>query len=183
MQMPELEKSKINRVKESFGVCHINLPQMMTPQMMKPRNDLEYEIDYTRKFYLFDVIPFGAVRMTQSDKWKTNPNHLDPRKRQREAVTKYFHFKDQIRQQAQEMKFNLSEILEIVFLVPMPFTWSEKKKVRSNKTPVKTRPDIDNYVKGFMDALENEDGFVWKIVAEKRYAFKGSILVYETNLI
>jgi Holliday junction resolvase RusA-like endonuclease len=65
----------------------------------------------------------------------------------------------------------------------MPFTWSEKKKVRHNKKPVETRPDIDNYVKAFMDGLEVEDGFVWKVIAEKRYAFKGSILVYETNTI
>jgi Holliday junction resolvase RusA-like endonuclease len=45
--------------------------------------------------------------------------------------------------------------------------------------PVKTRPDIDNYVKGFMDALLIEDGFVWKITAEKRYAFQGSIIIYQ----
>lgn len=169
-----------NRIKNSFGTCYINIPENHSEDTRKTlENNSEYEIDYSRKFYLFDVIPMGAVRMTQSDKWKTNPNHINPEKRQREAVTKYFDFKDKIRQQAQTMKFKLTGVLEIVFLVPMPFTWSEKKKVRHNKKPVETRPDIDNYVKAFMDAMEFEDGFVWKIVAEKRHAFKGSILVYE----
>ena len=40
------------------------------------------------------------------------------------------------------------------------------------------RPDLDNLVKAFMDALSVEDGYVWKITAEKRYSFNGSILVY-----
>jgi Holliday junction resolvase RusA-like endonuclease len=116
--------------------------------------------------------------MTQSDRWKTNPKHNDPKKRQREVVTQYFDFKNKIVQQARQMNFQLPEVLEVVFLVPMPFTWSEKKKVRNNKKPVKKRPDIDNYVKAFMDAMSNEDGNIWKIIAEKRYAFRGSILVY-----
>jgi hypothetical protein len=29
-----------------------------------------------------------------------------------------------------------------------------------------------------MDAMSNEDGNVWKIISEKRYAYRGSILVY-----
>jgi Holliday junction resolvase RusA-like endonuclease len=76
------------------------------------------------------------------------------------------------------MNFELPQVLDIVFLIPMPFTWSEKKKVKHNKTKVMKRPDLDNLVKAFMDALSVEDGYVWKITAEKRYSFNGSILVY-----
>lgn len=170
--MLEIQSDKINRVKSSFGKCCFHQAQNMII------DESDYEIDYSRTFYLFDVIPMGAVRMSQSDKWKTNPNHVDPKKREREAVTRYRHFKNVIRKQAEEMKFELKGVLEIVFLVPMPSTWSEKKKQRENKKPVKTRPDTDNYVKAFMDALSKEDGYVWKINSQKRYAFKGSILVY-----
>lgn len=173
--MPENQKIKNNRVRNSLGTCFVNKPELKTFEAPKSE---EYEVDYSRCFYLFDVVPMGAVRMTQSDKWKTNPNHKDPLKRQREVVTRYFQFKSIIKAQAEQMQFKLGEILEIAFLVPMPHTWSEKKKIQHNKKPVKTRPDIDNYVKAFMDALEVEDGFVWKVCAEKRYAFKGSILVY-----
>lgn len=159
-------------LKESFGVCHFNNGNDVLI------NESQYEIDQDRKYYLFDVVPMGAIRMTQSDRWKTNPNHVDPNKRQRESVTQYFNFKNRIKAQAKAMNFELPEVLEIVFLVPMPFTWSEKKKVRNNRKPVKKRPDIDNYVKAFMDAMSEEDGNVWKIIAEKRYAYRGSILVY-----
>ena len=155
--MTDKQQDKINiRIKNSFGTCYVNsLKEHSDNTQNTPEIQPEYQIDYSRKFYLFDVIPMGAVRMTQSDKWKTNPNHLDPKKRQREAVTKYFDFKNKIREQAEFMKFKLTGVLEIVFLVPMPFTWSEKKKVRHNKKPVETRPDIDKYVKALMDAFES----------------------------
>jgi Holliday junction resolvase RusA-like endonuclease len=180
--MTDNQKGKINKViKSSFGVCHVNEPrielELNSDATLKTPS--EYEVDYTRKFYLFDVIPMGAVRMTKSDTWKTNPNHSDPNKRQREVVKRYFDFKNTVTFQAIQMKYALQEILEIVFLIPMPATWSEKKKTRMNKQPVKTRPDLDNYVKAFMDSMSSEDGFVWKINAEKRYAYRGSIIVYE----
>ena len=161
--------------KHSFGQCHFNNGSVLITEIEK------YQIDYDRGFYLFDVVPMGSVRMTQSDRWKTNPNHIDPKKRQRSVVTEYFDFKNKIKAQANAMKFELPQVLDIVFLIPMPFTWSEKKKVKYNKTKVLKRPDIDNLVKAFMDALSVEDGYVWKITAEKRYAFRGSVIVYMTN--
>ncbi len=166
------DKILTHRIKRSFGQCHFNNGETLTTI------NEQYEIDYSRRFYIFDVIPMGAVRMSQSDKWKTNPKHTDPNKRQRQVVTEYFDFKTKIKAQAEEMKFLLPEVLDIVFLIPMPFTWSEKKKVKHNKTKVMKRPDLDNLVKAFMDALSVEDGYVWKITAEKRYSFNGSILVY-----
>lgn len=120
----------------------------------------------------------GAVRMTKSDRWKTDPKHPDPLKRQREVVARYFEFKRTLFHQAKSIGFILPPRLEVVFLVPMPSSWSEKKKQRMNRMPVQTRPDIDNYVKAFMDSLAVEDGFVWKTDAEKRYAYHGSILAY-----
>lgn len=136
-------------------------------------------LDSTRKYFLFDVVPMGAVRMSQSDRWKTNPDHHNILQRQRPEVTRYFRFKRTIKEQSAKMGYTQENTLEIVFLVPMPASWSKKKKERENKMPVKTKPDIDNYVKAFLDALLVEDGHIWKIIAEKRYAYKGSIIVYK----
>lgn len=162
----------MNRIKNSFGQFHIHEGNPIEI------NEEKYKIDYSRKFYLFDIIPTSAPRMSQSDKWKTNPNHQDPKKRQREVVTKYFAFKDNLRWQAKQMNYEFKNYLDIVFIVPIPNSFSEKKKERLNGTPVKTKPDIDNYVKAFMDSLKSEDGDVWFIKAIKVYGFKGSILVY-----
>lgn len=160
------------RVKNSFGQCHVHEGSILE------LSEEKYQVDYSRKFYLFDIIPMGAPRMTQSDKWKTNPNHTDPNKRQREIITKYFKFKDTLRWQSKSMGYEFSNHLDVVFIVPIPDSFSEKKKQRLNGTPVKTKPDIDNYVKAFMDSLKLEDGDVWYIKAIKVYGFKGSILVY-----
>ena len=120
----------------------------------------------------------GAVRMTVSDKWKTNPNHIDPKKRQRKAVGQYFAFKNVLALQANLMKYSLGTILDIVFFIPMPDSWSNKKKEKMNGLPCKAKPDTDNLVKAVKDTLKKEDSDVWWEKAEKRWAYKGSIIIY-----
>ena len=159
--------------KVSLGKTYFN------DRPIAPPDESHFELDHSRRIYVFDITPMGAVRMSQSDRWKTNPNHADPNKRQRVEVSRYFHFKDLVRSQAKAMNFVQGCTLEIVFCVPMPTSWSKKKREAMNKLPVKTRPDIDNYVKAFLDAMLIEDGHIWSIKAEKRYAFFGSIIVYQ----
>lgn len=138
-----------------------------------------FYIDESRRYYLFNVVPMGAVRMSSSDRWKTNPNHPDPNKRQREEVTRYFAYKDQLRQKAKEMNYELGETLEIIFVLPMPESWSKKKKERMNRMTCKVKPDFDNLEKGFCDALKKQDSQIWKCSSEKRYSYAGFIIVYQ----
>lgn len=141
-------------------------------------SDEKYVLDHTRRYYIFDVVPMGAVRMTQSDRWKKDPNHIDPRKRQRGAVGKYFAFKTLLQLQAKQFNFELGQIFEAVYLIPMPSSWSAKKKEAMNGKPCLTKPDTDNITKAIKDALRTEDGDVWWEKAEKRWAYKGSIIIY-----
>jgi Holliday junction resolvase RusA-like endonuclease len=122
----------------------------------------------------------GAVRMTQSDKWKTNPNHPDPEKRQRDRVRRYFEFKNKVVQECNRTGYQMNGIVDVVFCIPMPDSWSNKKKAKMNGLPHKVRPDIDNILKGLMDTLKKEDGDIWRLKnVEKRYAYKGSIIIFE----
>ena len=161
------------RIKESLGAYYYNKGGRIDLKEDK------FSVDRTRAFYLFDVIPVGAVRMTRSDKWKTNPNHSDPMKRQRKAVKMYFDFKNVLTLQANLMKFTLGEYLDAVYFMPMPDSWSEKKKQRMNGFPCKVKPDTDNITKAIKDALKKNDSDVWWEKAEKRWAYRGSILIYE----
>jgi Holliday junction resolvase RusA-like endonuclease len=142
-------------------------------------DESKYVVDYSRKYHLIDVVPMGAVRMTQSDKWKTNPNHKDPKKRQRDSVRRYFEAKNKVVETCNKTGFKIGNHLEVVFFMPMPDSWSSKKKERMNGMPNKSRPDVDNCLKFLMDSLLKEDGMVWSVNAQKRYAYKGSILIYE----
>jgi Holliday junction resolvase RusA-like endonuclease len=141
-------------------------------------NETKYELDLSRSFIVFDVVPMGAVRMTQSDRWKVDANHIDPRKRQRASVTKYFAFKTIISAQAKQMGFTLGRCLEAIYCIPMPNSWSEKKKKEMNGLPCLSKPDTDNITKAIKDALKKNDGDVWWEKAEKRWAFKGSIIIF-----
>ena len=161
------------RVKNSLGETDYNegLPFEI--------NVNKYVINIDRKYYLFDVIPIGAPRMTQSDKWKTNPNHLDPRKRKRKAVEQYHNYKNILTLQANSSDFKLGKHFEVVFFLPMPDSWSQKKKERNNGMPCEVKPDIDNLLKALCDTLKKDnDADVWKVNSEKRWAYKGSILIY-----
>ena len=161
-----------SRIKNSFGQCYHNKGTCSDIKEDK------YVLDNTREYYLFDVIPTSAVRMTKSDTWKLNPNHPDPKKRQRKPVTKYFAFKNLISSQANEMGFILGNHIDAVFLVPMPDSWSQKKKEQMNRMPCKVRPDCDNYVKAVQDALSKEDGNIWFVSAKKVYSYRGSIILF-----
>ena len=110
----------------------------------------------------YDIVPMGAVRMNKADAWKKRP-----------AVLRYFAYKDHLR--------ILKPVLEIGdpirFNMPMPPSWSLKKKQELFGKPHTQKPDIDNLIKAFWDALYEDDSHIWKVSAEKRWDYVGSIQV------
>lgn len=138
----------------------------------KSTEEKKFVLDLKREFYSFDILPMPKPRMTQKDKWA-----------KRDVVVQYFGFKDILRIQAKKMGFSIDNTIESVFFVPMPSSWSKKKKELMNGMPCKVRPDVDNLVKAFMDSLGNnngqDDNVIWKDNSEKRWAYHGSILIYK----
>ena len=98
------------------------------------------------KRYVFNVDPVGAVRMVRSDKWKRRP-----------AVMRYWYYRDCLRAEASRLKFEPVNDMEFKFYLPMPASWSGKKKDRMINKRHEQKPDFDNLVKGFFDALMDED--------------------------
>lgn len=112
-----------------------------------------FELDYT---------PMGKPRMTQQDKWKVNPNHEDPKKRQRPAITKYWKYKDALKAAAEKQCFVMPECnYHMIFYIPVSASWSKKKKVLMDKKPHKHKPDKDNLEKAVLDCLCKEDSGIW----------------------
>lgn len=166
-------KRKVVRIKESLDTFKFNdgLPLVV--------DDKKYVLDKKRRFYAFGVVPIGKPRMTQSDKWKTDPNHPDINKRKREVVHNYHKWQNEIRKQAAIMLFDIKKTFEAVFFIPMPESWSKKKKDNLNGMPCEEKPDTDNCVKGILDTFSKEDKSVWWVKAEKRWAFYGSIIIFQ----
>ena len=106
-----------------------------------------------------NVAPCSKPRMTRADKWK-----------KRQCVTKFFAFRDAIKQSSIH---NIAmESFDIEFHIPMPKSWSKKKKSLHNGAPHKQRPDLDNYIKAWCDSVFEEDSVVWRFKASKRWTDK-----------
>ena len=60
---------------------------------------------------------------------------------------------------------------EIIFVLPI------KNKKNKDGTPHKQRPDIDNLLKGFMDAILEEDSFVWNVSIQKKWGNIPKIII------
>lgn len=112
----------------------------------------------------------GAVRMTQSDKWKRGED-------QRDAVARYFTYKEELQLKANALKYRLGNRIHIDFFITMPKSWSAAEKDRMRGKPCKSKPDTDNLLKGFTDSLTSEDSRIWEMYGRKFWADKGSIVV------
>ncbi len=114
----------------------------------------------------FNITPTPKPRQTRADKWLKRP-----------CVVRYRAYADELRLQAKQKGYKLEQTLYIKFYIPMPKSWSKKKKDLYQNEPHKQRPDIDNLLKAFMDALAVDDCFVWNVSAIKVWGFIGKIVI------
>ena len=104
------------------------------------------------KTFVLRVIPVAKPRMTQRDKWAKRP-----------AVLRYFAFADAFRAEAQRVGFVLPDFgAAFTFYLPIPSSWSAKKKREMEGKPHQSRPDLDNLAKSAADALKGEDSTIWQ---------------------
>jgi Holliday junction resolvase RusA-like endonuclease len=115
------------------------------------------------------VEPMGKPRMTQRDKWA-----------KRKVVVRYFEYCDALRLALPG--FVVPDRLVLRFSIAMPKSWSKKKRVLLKGKPHTQKPDIDNLAKAFMDALADDDSYIYSLTAEKYWDESGSIRVLTPEL-
>lgn len=120
---------------------------------------------------IFDVTPIGKPRMTRRDKWEPS-----------DAAVRYFSYKSDLLKEAIETGFKIANIIDLVFLMPMPDSWSQKKKREMNGKPHLQKPDTDNMIKAFCDALTDDDSGIWDKHARKFWWDSGKILVIRNDI-
>lgn len=113
------------------------------------------------KEYLITPIP--KPRMTRSDKWK-----------KRDCVQRYYSFKDEV--QANNISLPESDY-HVIFVLPMPKSWSKKKKLEMNGKPHQQKPDKDNLEKALLDAIFDDDCKIWDGRVTKLWGEVGKILI------
>lgn len=95
---------------------------------------------------LYPVTPCPAPRQSRRDTFKPRP-----------CVLRYRAFKDRVR----ELGIEVQNGDEITFLIPMPASWSQKKRERMNLTPHTQKKDLDNLLKALLDAIYEDDAHIW----------------------
>lgn len=69
----------------------------------------------------------------------------------------------------------------VFFIIPMPKSWPESQKLKMDGAGHEGRCDVDNLLKGFMDAAYtkgySDDGVVWDVHPTKIWGREGAIIV------
>lgn len=115
----------------------------------------------------YPITPMGKPRMTRADRWKKRPE-----------VMRYRAFCDEVRLhnvQLPESGFH------VTFIIPMPPSWSRKKRQQFDGQPHQSKPDMDNLMKALMDAIYDDDAHIWDGRITKRWGDTGKIIIEEVT--
>jgi Holliday junction resolvase RusA-like endonuclease len=114
----------------------------------------------------FNIAPMGAVRLSRRDAFRPNKNYGPSA-----AALRYFEWKDRFAALVyvavvDKKLFQLQDLECNVwwrFYVPIPQSWSMKKRVAHAQRPCRQKPDWDNCAKAVYDAIFVEDKAVWDV--------------------
>lgn len=114
------------------------------------------------------------VRTTKGDSifFRIPRDKLKPAGLQRlQRIERYNHYKIALLAEAKRKGFQIpASGLSVTFYLPIPKTWSKKKKKAHHGRLCQSRPDVDNLLKSFCDSLVSEDKFIANITVTKRWA-------------
>ena len=117
------------------------------------------------KFY--EINPIAKPRQTQRDKWMKRP-----------CVVRYRAFADEVR--AQKVKLPLSGA-HVIFILPLPKSYSKKKQKALLMQEHTIRPDLDNLFKSLADACYTDDSGIWDVRLTKLWGVNGGFYVRQNN--
>ena len=113
----------------------------------------------------YAITPVPKPRQTQSDRWKKRP-----------CVVRYREYKDQINELGIDVPGTGSRM---IFVMPMPKSWSNKKKAQMLGQPHKQKPDTDNMIKAVLDSVHKEDSQIYHVDGLKFWGNEGAIIIQE----
>lgn len=111
------------------------------------------------------ITPVAKPRQSRRDKWLNPP---------RECVGQYRRFANTCRLQKVELPFCGAHV---TFILPMPDSWSDKKKKNMDGYRHIQKPDLDNLIKALGDAIYSDDSKIWDLHATKRWGRTGKIII------
>lgn len=110
--------------------------------------------------------------MVHSDRWKRRP-----------PVLRYFSYRHALRTLAILHGYTVDPVLNLTFVMPMPKSWNDSKRVAMDTKPHQQKPDLDNLMKAFKDSLCEDDSFVHTYEDVKKVWGKEGAIIVKTTLV
>ena len=113
----------------------------------------------------YNITPIPKPRMTQKDKWLKPP---------RPPVQRYWDFC---------LQCKLEKVVlpcygaRVTFVLPIPKSYSQKRRNEWIGKPHMQRPDLSNLLKALEDAIYQEDSGIYDIWIEKKWGYHGMIII------
>jgi Holliday junction resolvase RusA-like endonuclease len=116
------------------------------------------------KKIILNITPITHVRTTQGDRifFRIPREKLRPSGLKRLIrIEKYNNYKLSLLSEAKSKGFKMPhQGASIKFFIPVPKSWSKKKKKQYHKQLHQSRPDLDNLLKAMTDSLCEEDKYI-----------------------
>ena len=153
----------------SFGIRGGAMTRMTEAEVVERRSErmcILCQRGVERMVQRYAITPAPKPRMTQADKWK-----------KRACVMRYRGFCDQVR----ALGVMLPESgADVCFVLPMPRSWSKKKRADMAGKPHTHKPDLSNLLKALEDAVYTDDARIWHYsTISKVWGVDGAIEIRE----
>lgn len=136
---------------------------------------MDYELDMVAVPYFTRHKSDKAIkRMSKTVLYKRNHARQD-------KLNSYYANFDLIRILARNARYDYGKSwkLSLTFIMPMPESWSEKKKGEMCGTINQVKPDLSNLIKFVEDAFYSEDSSIAEYGRmRKEWGYKGKIIIH-----
>lgn len=119
--------------------------------------------------HIYPITPCPKPRMTRGDRYK---------RPMRPEVARYWAFKDEVRIRGVVLP---EDGAKVIFIMPMPKSWSEKKKKEMDGMMHKQKPDLDNLMKALGDAVYDDDSRISSLDRLGKQWGREGLIIIETG--
>ena len=106
---------------------------------------------------IYNIEPVAKPRMTRQDKWLNPPQKYRGKEWPRPVVKKYRQFENQVIAAKLQLP---QDGAHVIFRIPMPQSWSDKKKTEMHGPLHKQLPELDNLLNAISLAVYRNDAVI-----------------------
>lgn len=146
------------------GKRQSNPPPPASPKPPPPPRDMfDLPLSEVEEARFWAITPTPAPRQVRRDAWKPSA-----------AVLRYRAFRDEV---AARKVWAPTPGDVLVFLMPIPRSWNQRKRLEHDGMPHLAKPDVDNLAKALLDAVYGNDSHIWAVSAFKLWSSTPGIVI------